>query len=243
MKDDLLKDPEKWPTWLDLIVTCFSGDVSRAKEIIPFIDFKDERPRLTEALMHACRGGHVPVVSLLLDAAEKQGLKENDALFQAAIGGQADMVDFLLSRGQTPHQIIHALSGAAFTCEPKTVRKLISVAPKMSKNNSLLTNAVSQDCSLEVLNLFLSISNPKASQSEPLRVAAYRKNIALFNALYPLSKPFVALREMIALGAEKEDTQLLVDRIKTEKQKKILSSVIETSSQGNKKISAPKRSL
>lgn len=89
---------------------------------------------------------------------------------------------------------------------------------------------------ISVLNILLPHCDPKFSNSKALQWASINRNCEVFDLLYPLSDPQVALDMLQQISHNSVDTMMLNERIDAERIKKILDNQL-----GNKGIARERK--
>lgn len=87
-----------------------------------------------------------------------------------------------------------------------------------------LVQAVKENRSevVKQVEILLPHSDPKTSNSKPLQWASVNRNCEVFDMLYPLSDPLVALEALQKISTDAQDWLLLFDRIEAERLNTVL---------------------
>lgn len=80
---------------------------------------------------------------------------------------------------------------------------------------------------VELVHILLPLSNPEAFNSRALQWASVNHNGVVFDLLYPLSDPAVAIQSLQKISTDPSDWMLLESRINAEKMRHVLHTQVE----------------
>ena len=106
----------------------------------------------------------------------------------------------------------------------------------LPQSQNLLNQAVYHG-HLECVKWMLSVSDPKANNSNPLQVAVVQGHMDIFELLYPVSEAEVALSSLQKHSMfDADDWKILEDRIQKDQRNKLIAAVPKGCEKQRKKL-------